>query len=84
MPDSWFPDFNIYRAVREFGLKANADNYIQAGWELIETRTSFIGDEAAILTYQVGWRHNAGEPVYPPKIDEGPDSYPQDIGPSAN
>ena len=83
MPSPWIPDMNLYSQVIEFGLKANADNYIQAGWQLIETRTTLIRD-AAILVYRVGWLRSAGEPPSPSVIDEDPRSYPQDMNPSAN
>jgi len=56
--------------VLEFGSKANADNYIAAGWELIETRTEFVGTNQAILIYRIDWPKDAGEPIEPPKIDE--------------
>ena len=84
MSGSWYRDMDKYFQVIDFGLKENADNYIQAGWEFIATRTSLIGDEVELRIYRVGWRHDAGEPVYPPKIEERPGSYPQDGGSSNN
>jgi len=60
------PDMKEYRHVLEFSLKTNADNYVEAGWELIDTRT--VGE---IVIYRLGWRQSAGEPAnFPPKIDE--------------
>jgi len=47
------PDMSLYIKVIDFGSKVNADNYIRAGWELIETRTELIGDKEAILIYRV-------------------------------
>ena len=84
MPGSWIPDMSMYSKVIDFGLKANADNYIRAGWKLIETRTGLIGDKEAILTYRVGWPRNAGEPIYPPMIDEKPQATSSFSDPSAN
>ncbi|MGZ9164802.1 MAG: hypothetical protein ACXW4U_06465 [Anaerolineales bacterium] len=60
----------VYSKFINFSLEENADNYIQAGWELIETRTILIGDDAAILVYGLGWPRNAGNPVEPQVIEE--------------
>jgi len=59
-----------YSEFIDFSLKENADNYIQAGWELIEACTFLIGDDAAILVYQLGWPRNAGNPIEPLVIEE--------------
>jgi hypothetical protein len=57
-----------YSHVLSFSLKANVDNYLAAGWELIDTVTT--GDEATLI-YRLGWHRSAGEPAnFPPKIDE--------------
>jgi hypothetical protein len=71
-----------YSKLIDFSLKENADNYIQAGWELIETRTYLIGDDAAILAYRLGWPRNAGNPIEPPVVEEI-QAY-QYLGPSIN
>jgi hypothetical protein len=84
MPGPWKPDMKKYRYVKAFGLKANADNYVKAGWEFIETRTDLIGNDAAIVTYRVGWLRANGEPVFPPEIEEDPSAYPQNNEPSMN
>ena len=71
------PDMQEYSHVLEFTLKTNADNYIEAGWELIDTRPVGVED---MLIYRVGWRHSAGEPAnFPPKIDEVLPPRPPDI-----
>ena len=70
MPGPWMPDMSNHSRIIEFSLKANVDNYIAAGWELIETRTQFIGTKQAILLYRIGWPKDAGDPIEPPKIDE--------------
>jgi hypothetical protein len=71
-----------YSKFINFSLAENTENYIQAGWELIETRTILIGDDAAILMYRLGWPRNAGDPIEPPVIEEIPSS--QYLGPSIN
>ena len=73
---------NKYREVIDFGSKIDADNYIRAGWELIDTHAeSFPGRGQNILIYRVGWRRDAGEPVEPPKVG---DPLDLDSGSSAN
>ena len=73
---------NKYREVIDFGSKNEADNYIHAGWELIDTHAEiFPGRGQTVLIYRVGWRRDAGEPVEPPKIGDPLDLDP---GPSAN
>jgi hypothetical protein len=73
---------DYYSKFMNFSLKENADNYIQAGWELLEARTFLIGDHAAILAYRVGWPRNAGNPVEPLVIEEI--RAHQYLGPSLN
>jgi hypothetical protein len=70
-----------YRKVIEFGSKANADIYIAAGWELIETRAEPYALGRTIIVYKVGWPDGAGEPVLPPTDDDIRDL---EEGPSAN
>lgn len=89
--DSWrIPLKSLYRTVIDFRLKANADNYIQAGWQPIENYadiTDFIRRirvKEAISFYRVGWPRTGGEPVYLPVIDEGSPPRIQDFGPSEN
>lgn len=71
-----------YSKLIDFSLKENADNYMQAGWELIEARTYLIGDDAAIVGYRLGWPRNAGNPIEPPVVEEI-QAY-QYLGPSLN
>ena len=71
-----------YSKLIDFSLKENADNYMQAGWVLIETRTYLIGDDAAMLAYRLGWPRNAGNPIEPPVVEEI-QAY-QYLGPSLN
>jgi len=71
-----------YTKFINFSLAENTENYIQAGWELIETRTYLIGDDAAILAYRLGWPRNAGNPIEPPVVEEI-QAY-QYLGPSIN
>jgi hypothetical protein len=71
-----------YSKFINFSLEENTDNYIQAGWELIETRTILIGDDAAILMYRLGWPRSAGNPIEPPVIEEV--QAFQYLGPSIN
>ena len=54
---------NEHSKVIEFGSKANADSYIAAGWELMETRS---GQNYYLLTSGL----DAGEPVRPPTDDD--------------
>ena len=70
MPGPWIPDMSKHSKIIDLSLKENVDNYIKAGWELIETRTAFTGDNTAILIYRIGWPKDAGDPIEPPKIDE--------------
>ena len=73
---------NKYREVIDFGSKIDADKYIRAGWEFIDTHVEpFQGRGQTVLIYRVGWRRDAGEPVEPPKVG---DSLDLDPGPSAN
>jgi hypothetical protein len=72
----------VYSKFINFSLEENTDNYIQAGWELIEARTILIGDNAAILMFRLGWPRNAGNPIEPPVITEVP--FFQYLGPSIN
>jgi hypothetical protein len=71
-----------YSKLIDFSLKENAENYMQAGWELYETRTILIGDDAAILMYRLGWPRNAGNPIEPLVVEEI-QAY-QYLGPSIN
>ena len=70
-----------YRKVIEFGSKVNADAYIAAGWELIETRAEPFILGKTIIVYRVGWPDGAGEPVNPTTDDDLRDL---EEGPSAN
>ena len=71
------PDMQEYSHVLEFTLKTNVDNYIEAGWELIDTHPVGVED---MLIYRVGWRRSVGEPAnFPPKIDEVLPPRPPDI-----
>jgi hypothetical protein len=73
---------NKYREVIDFVSKIEADHYIRAGWELIDTHAERSqGRGQSILIYRVGWRRDAGEPVEPPKAGDPLDLDP---GPSAN
>ena len=77
MPHSFYPLINKYREVIDFSSKIDAENYIRAGWELIDTHTEPVSGRAQnIRIYRVGWRRNAGEPVEPPKVDGPPDLDP--------
>ena len=67
--------------VIEFGSKTNADIYVAAGWELIETRAEPFALGRTIIVYVVGWPNDAGEPVMPPTDDDLRDL---EEGPSAN
>ena len=69
-----------YSQVIEFGTKANADAYIAAGWELIETRAEPFILGRTIIVYRVGWP-SGGEPVMPPTVD---DLSGLEEGPSVN
>jgi hypothetical protein len=80
MQGPWKPDMRLHSKVIDFHAKVNVDNYILAGWELIEIRTE--GEGAAIFLYRLGWRKDEGEPIEPPVIDESP--APQEWGPSTN
>ena len=81
---------SFYREVVDFCLKANADNYIQAGWQLI----GFYFEPAEFIErirtktfnrrYRVGWLRGGSEPTYPPVIDEESPPRFQDFGPSTN
>ncbi len=82
MPHSFYPHMNKYREVIDFVSKIDADNYIRAGWELIDTHAERLQERGqTILIYRVGWRREAGEPVEPPK---GGSPLDLDSGPSAN
>ena len=82
MPHSFYPHMNKYREVIDFVSKIDADNYIRAGWELIDAHAERSQERGqTILIYRVGWRREAGEPVEPPKAGSPPDL---DSGPSAN
>ena len=81
MPHSFKPDMNKHSKVIELRGKSNADNYIRAGWELIETYAALgpLGRGQTTLTYRLGWPRGAGEPVRP-EIEDSP----LEPGPSAN
>jgi hypothetical protein len=70
-----------YSQVIEFGTKTNADTYIAAGWELIETRAEPFILGRTIIVYRVGWPHGNSELVMPPTID---DLSGLEEGPSVN
>jgi len=84
MPGPWKPDMSLHSKIIDFSSKVNTDNYVRAGWELIETRSELIGNAEAVLIYRVGWPRNAGEPVCPPVIDEKPDTSSPPSSYSAN
>ena len=72
MPHSFYPYVNKYREVIDFSSKMDADNYMRAGWDLIDTHTeTFSGRSQNVLIYRVGWRRDAGEPVRP-DIEDSP------------
>lgn len=82
MPHSFYRHMNKYREVIDFASKIDADNYICAGWELIDTHAERFQERGqTILIYRVGWRRDAGEPVEPPKVGSPLDL---DSGPLAN
>jgi hypothetical protein len=70
-----------YNKVIEFGSKANADSYVAAGWDLIETCAEPFALGRTIIVYRVGWPDGAGEPVMPPTDD---DLFDLKEGPSTN
>ncbi len=72
---------NKYSKVIEFGTKTNADTYILAGWEHIETRAEPFILGRTIIIYRVGWPCDNGEPVMPPTDD---DLSGLEEGPSVN
>ena len=92
--ESWqIPLRSIYREVIDFRLEANADNYIQAGWQPVGFQAEpadlirvirHIPVKKAFPIYRVGWLRGAGEPARPPIIDEVSPPRIQDFGPSAN
>lgn len=91
MLDQPIPLRSIYREVIDFSLKANADNYIQAGWQPIiafqlepAEFTERIRTKKMNRRYRVGWLRGAGEPPHPPVIDEVPPPRIQDFGSSTN
>ena len=81
MHGRWNTDMSKYSKVIEFGTKANADRYVAAGWELIETRAEPFILGKTIIVYRVGWPDGAGGPVMPPTDD---DLRGLKEGPSAN
>ena len=52
-----------YNCIAEFGSKTNANIYIGAGWELIETRAEPFAWSRTIIIYQVGWPEGTGKPA---------------------
>lgn len=72
---------NAYSRVIEFGTKANADNYVAAGWELIETRAEPFILARTIIIYRVGWPFDNVQPIMPPTAD---DLSGLEEGPSVN
>jgi len=70
-----------YSRFIEFGSKTNADVYIAAGWELIETHAEPFTLGRTIIIYRVVWPEGAGVPVTPPTDD---DLLELEEGPSAN
>ena len=90
MIDRQIPLKSLYRALIDFPLKVNADNYILAGWQSMEIYPDLadfirrIRVKEAIPLYRVGWIRSAGEPAYPPVIDEGQPPRTQEFGPSVN
>lgn len=72
---------NVYSRVIEFGTKANADNYVAAGWELIETRAEPFILGRTIIIYRVGWPFDNVQPIMPATAD---DLSGLEEGPSVN
>ena len=64
--ESWneYWENKSYSKIIEFGTKANADNYIAAGWELIENRAEPFALGRTIIVYRIGWPHSSGKPFY--------------------
>ena len=69
MPGPFVPNTNNHSNVIELRTKEDADNYVRAGWELIETRTELNGETQAVLVYRLGWPIGAGDPVEPPIVN---------------
>ena len=59
---------NRYSKIIDIRPKINADNYIRAGWELLETRTVAAPStkSKSTLIYRLGWPASSGQPVEPP------------------
>src|SRR5512134_1460957 len=82
--DDWqIPLKSIYRAVIDFRLEANCDNYIEAGWQPLGIHADineFIRTKKGSPFYRVGWLRGGGEPIHPPIIDELAPPRFQDFG----
>ena len=65
----------------EFGSKTNADCYIAAGWELVETSAEPFALSRTIITYRVGWPDGTSKPMLLPTDDDLRDL---EEGPSVN
>jgi len=81
MPPSFYRHMNKYREVIDFASKIDADSYICAGWEFLETYVDPgpLGKGPTTIIYRLGWPRRAGEPVRP-EIEDSP----LGPGPSAN
>ena len=58
----WNPDMSNWKEVIDLVFKHDVDNYIAAGWKLIEVRTD-LSQHGAQKSYRLGWPKYAGEPV---------------------
>jgi len=72
MHNPWVLYRNVYVDVREFSLKQNADNFVEAGWKLLGVFAGYTEYNIPTLVYRVGWLVDSGEPVRPETIDEVP------------
>jgi hypothetical protein len=57
MPHTFEPDKSKHSSVIDLYGKNNADNYVRAGWELIETYADLspAGMGQTTLVYRLGW-----------------------------
>jgi hypothetical protein len=86
--DNWrIPFKSIYREIIDFSLKANFDNYVEAGWQPIDLQLDFTDSfvmKKKIPCYRVGWLRGAGKPVRPQVLAEATPPRVQDFGPLTN
>ena len=71
MPGPWRPDMSEWREVIDLGSPKDADNYINAGWILIENRDEINGN-LVFHIWRLGWPKDAGEPIRPEVTNEPP------------